>query len=127
MHENDVSFRIRGCLFEVYNLLGAGLLESFYESALAREFTIQGLKFERQVGMPVVYKGISAEDCYRLDFIVEGLVAVELKAVEVLAPVHHAQLLTYLKISGLKLGLLVNFNTEDLKKSIIRKVNGLEE
>ena len=123
--ENKISYDIRGAIFRVYNNLGPGLLESIYEAALAYELDKMGHKVKKQVGMPVKYDEEIMELGFRLDLLVDDLVIVEIKSVEALAPVHYKQLLTYLKLSGLKLGLLVNFNTDELEKNIIRIVNKL--
>lgn len=125
MTENDVSYILRGCIFKVYNKLGPGLLESAYQSALVFEVQAAGLKVEAQVPLPMIYEGARVNVGYRLDLLIHDLVIVEIKSVEALQDVHHQQLITYLKLSGLKLGLLVNFNTVDIAKSIFRKVNGL--
>lgn len=125
MKENDLSFLIRGAIFKVFNTLGPGLLESVYECALVYELESLGLQVQTQVPIPVTYKGVSLDKGFRADIIVNGLVIVEVKSIALLDEVHHKQLLTYLKISGLKLGLLVNFNTSDISKSIYRKVNNL--
>ena len=125
MSENDISYKIRGCIFTVYNTLGPGLLESAYEAALIYELNSENLDVRSQVKLPMVYKEIKIEAAYRLDIVVENKVVIELKSVEFLLPVHHKQLLTYLKLSGIKLGILVNFNSEDISKSIFRKVVGL--
>jgi GxxExxY protein len=125
MTENDISYAIRGCIFIVYNKLGPGLLESAYEAALIFELTKLGLKIGVQVPLPMIYESIKMKVGYRLDLFVEDKIAVEIKSVETLTEVHHKQLITYLKLLGLKLGLLVNFNTADINQSIFRKVNGL--
>ena len=125
MEENDISFKIRGCIFIVYNSLGPGLLESVYEAALAYELMKEDLRVETQVSIPVVYNEIKLDLGFRADLIVEKKVIIEIKSVENIAEVHHKQVLTYLKLTGIKLGLLVNFNTDDISHSIFRKVNGL--
>ncbi len=125
MTENDISYIVRGCIFTVYNKLGPGLLESAYEAALLYEIAKTGLQAAAQIPMPMVYDTIKVDVGYRLDLLVEHKVILELKSVEMLLDVHHKQLITYLKLSGLKLGLLINFNTTDISKSIFRKVNGL--
>jgi len=125
MTENDISYLIRGCIFTVYNNLGPGLLESAYEAALFHELSKAGLQVSLQVSMPMIYDSIKVDVGYRLDLLIENKVIIELKSVETLLDVHHKQLITYLKLSGLKLGLLVNFNTDNISKSIFRKVNGL--
>ena len=125
LEENKISYIARGCIFEVYNKLGPGLLESVYESALSYELLNQGLKIETQVPIPVNYKDIPLEIGFRADIIIENKVIIEIKSIENIAEVHHKQVLTYMKLTGIKLGLLVNFNTEDIGKSIYRKVNKL--
>jgi len=126
MDENDISYKIRGAIFKVYNTLGPGLLESAYEAALLYELRNNGLKAEKQVVLPLIYNNVKLEDVgYRLDILVEDLVIIEVKSVETLASVHHKQLITYLKLSGKKLGILVNFNCVEIEKSIFRKANGL--
>ena len=125
MDENEISYKIRGCIFNVYNTLGPGLLESVYEAALAHELSILGLKVNTQVPIPVVYNDIKLELGFRADIIVENKVIIEIKSVENIAEVHHKQVLTYLKLTDIKLGLLFNFNAEDISKSIYRKVNNL--
>jgi GxxExxY protein len=125
MNENDISYLIRGAIFKVFNKYGPGLLESIYETVLVYELEKLGLSVERQVSLPVFYDNVRLDKGYRVDIIVNGLVAVEIKSTERLDEVHHMQLLTYLKLSGLKLGLLVNFNTSNISKSIYRKVNNL--
>jgi hypothetical protein len=125
MEENDISFKIRGCIFKVYNLLGPGLLESGYEAALVFELKKINLVAETQVLIPVVYSDIKLDLGFRADIIVEKRVLIEIKSVENIAEVHHKQVLTYLKLTGIKLGLLVNFNSNEISHSIYRKVNGL--
>ena len=107
---------------EVHRALGPGLLESAYEECLAHEMKLRGLNFERQVPLPVSYKGVKLDCGYRLDFLVEISVVLELKAVEVVQPIQEAQLLTYLKLGGWKLGLLMNFNVSVLKDGICRMI-----
>jgi len=123
--ENDISYMIRGCIFDVYNELGPGLLESVYEAALAYELKQKGLEVRTQVGLPVNYKDTLLELGFRLDLLIDNKVIVELKSIDAISEVHHKQVLTYLKLTGLKLGLLVNFNCEDISKSIYRKINNL--
>ena len=113
---------IIGAAIDVHQLLGPGLLESAYEECLAREFTLRGIRFERQKPMPVVYKDVKLECGYRLDFLVADLVVVELKAVENIAPIHEAFVLTYMRLSGCGVGLLINFNVRVLKDGIRRFV-----
>ena len=125
MTENDISYIIRGAIFNVYNSLGPGLLESAYEVALAYELRKSELLIETQVSIPMVYEEVRMEVGYRLDILVNKKVIIEIKSVENLLDIHHKQLLTYLKLSNLKLGLLVNFNSDDISNAIFRKVNGL--
>lgn len=120
MSDNDLTHSIIGAAIEVHKLLGPGLLESAYEECLAREFVLRGIVSRRQKAAPVVYKDVKLECGYRMDFLVEGRIVVELKAVEALAPVHEAIVLTYLRLSGCKLGLLINFNVPVLKDGIRR-------
>jgi GxxExxY protein len=115
-----ISAAVIGCAIEVHRCLGPGLLESAYESCLAYELGTRGCRVERQRPMPVVYRGVRLDCGYRLDLVVDELVVVELKAVESLLPIHGAQLLSYLKLSGLPLGLLINFNVGLLKHGIRR-------
>ena len=125
MHENDISKAVMLAAFRVHTALGPGLLESVYEAALAHELRKEGLLVATQVPLPVMYDGVRLELGFRLDLLVEHKVIVELKSVDALLEVHHKQLLTYLKLSGLKLGQLINFNVSSLRDHIIRKVNGL--
>ena len=125
LSENEISFLIRGAIFRVYNKIGPGLLESAYEAALAYELKKEGLNVRTQVGLPFEYEEIKMDVGYRIDILVEEKVIVEVKSVDGLADVHFKQLLTYLKLSGKKLGILVNFNTEEIDKSINRLVNNL--
>lgn len=125
MGHNEVSGVIIDAALEVHRALGPGLLESVYENALAYELELRGLRVQREVAIPAVYKAIRFEIAFRADLIVEDLVVVELKSVEELAPVHAKQLLTYLKLSGKKLGLLINFNVPLLKDGIKRIANNL--
>lgn len=125
MNENDITYKIRGAIFKVYNELGPGLLESVYEAALLYQLRKDGLHVQNQKKLDVYYDGHLLPVDFRLDIIVEDMVIIELKSVEMLKDVHKKQLLTYLKISGKKVGLLVNFNTSDITKDIVRIVNGL--
>jgi GxxExxY protein len=125
MEENEISYAIRGAAFKVHTNLGPGLLESTYSAALAHELFKLGYEVRSQVGLPLVYDGIKLEVGYRIDLLVNDLVIIEIKSVEALADVHHKQLLTYLKLSDKKLGLLINFNVSSLKESIVRIVNNL--
>lgn len=124
-HENQISFEIRGCVFTVYNKLGPGLFESAYEAALVYELRKAGCKVESQVPITMEYESVNLGTAFRLDLLVDDKVIVEVKSVEHIQEVHHKQLITYLKLTGLKLGLLVNFNTDEIEKGIIRKVNKL--
>ena len=125
--ENIVGEAVIGAAIEVHRHLGPGLLESAYESCLCRELELRGLSFERQQSLPISYKGQSVECGYRLDLVVAGVVLAEIKAVEALLPIHQAQLLTYLRLTGLRLGLLLNFNVPVLTRGIRRVVLGLPE
>jgi len=122
MSDNDLTHNIIGAAIEVHKLLGPELLESAYEECLAREFVLRKIPFERQKPAPVVYKEVKLECGYRMDFLVAGEVVVELKAVEALAPVHEAIVLTYLRLSGCRIGLLINFNVPVLKDGVRRFV-----
>jgi len=122
---NDLTYAVRGCVFEVFKELGPGLLESVYVASLAHELSIHGLKVRCQVGLPVTYKETSLDLGFRIDLLVENELLVEVKSVEALHPVHSKQLLTYLRLSNRKLGLLVNFNVVKIedKVSLIRIIN----
>jgi GxxExxY protein len=122
MPNNALPSAIIGAAIEVHKTLGPGLLESAYEECLAREFVLRTIPFERQKPLPVVYKDVKLECGYRLDFLVGNSVIVELKAIESIAPVHEAIVLTYLRLSGCRLGLLINFNVAILKDGIRRYV-----
>jgi GxxExxY protein len=119
---SDLSEKIIGCAIAVHAELGPGLLEGAYRACLAHELILRGIKIVQERPMPVTYRGLALDTGYRLDLVVEDVVIVELKAVDSLLPIHHAQLLTYLKLSGLKLGLLINFNTKLLTQGIKRMV-----
>lgn len=119
-----MSNKIIGCAIEVHKLLGPGLLESAYESCLCYELSKNGIKFRRQVELPVSYKDSKIEVGYRIDVIVEECIILELKAVETILPIHKSQLKTYLKLSNKWLGLLLNFNVELMKNGIERIVYG---
>ena len=119
----DLTFQIRKAIFNVYNYWGPGLLETIYEKSLMIELETMGLKVECQKHISVVYRGKEIECDYRLDLLVEDKVIIELKAVENLQPIHKMQLSTYLKITGKRLGILVNFNTSDIIHSIVRIAN----
>jgi len=120
---NRITGETIGAAIEVHCALGPGLLESAYEACLAFELAERGLKVERQRLLPVVYRDVQLDCGYRLDLLVEERVIVEIKAVDRLAPIHQAQLLSYLKLSGCKVGLLINFNVKVLKNGIRRVVN----
>ena len=122
----DLTERIIGAAIEVHKALGPGLLESAYEECLALELSLANISFERQVPLPVAYKSLQLECGYRLDFLVEKTVVLELKAVECLQPIHEAQLLTYLKLGGWPIGLILNFNVPVIKKGVKRMVNNLK-
>jgi GxxExxY protein len=122
MKEAAITGAVIGAAIEVHKLLGPGLLESAYEECLAHEFTLRGIPFERQKPSPVIYKAVKLEAGYRTDFIVGNELVVELKAVEALSPVHDAILLTYLRMTGCRIGLLINFNVVVLKDGIRRLV-----
>ncbi|HEY9005239.1 MAG TPA: GxxExxY protein [Ohtaekwangia sp.] len=122
MTENDISFKIRGAIFRVYKNLGPGLLESVYEAALAYELDKDGLDVKTQVALPVLYDDMLLDLGFRIDILVNDTVIVEIKSIEGLQNVHHKQVLTYLKLSDRKLGILVNFNTDDINRNIVRKI-----
>jgi GxxExxY protein len=125
IHENDISEVIIGCAIEVHKQLGPGLLESSYQECLYYELVQAGLYTEKQKPLPLIYKEVKLDCGYRLDLLVENRVIVEVKSVEALNDIHLAQVLTYLKISGLKLGLLMNFNVLKIKDGVRRVVNKL--
>ena len=125
MDINDLSREIIGAAIEVHRALGPGLLESAYEECLCHELGLRGLFNERQKALPVIYKGRELDCGYRLDIVVENQIILELKSCDRIMPIHRAQLLTYLKLSGLKLGLLLNFNVALMKEGIVRLVNNL--
>ncbi|MDQ3257447.1 MAG: GxxExxY protein [Acidobacteriota bacterium] len=125
-HLNKITSEVINAAMEVHRTLGPGLLESAYHECLCRELTIRGVTFERERGVPVEYKGIRLECGYRLDLLVSDSVVVEIKSVEGIVPVHEAQLLTYLRLGGWRLGLLINFNVAVLKDGIRRKIMGYD-
>lgn len=125
MTENEIAKEIVDAAFKIHTTLGPGLLESVYEAVLAYELKQRGLLVVRQQPIPVVYEEVHLEEGFRADLIVEGKVIVELKSVEVIAPVHKKQVLTYLWLTNLKLGLLINFGEALIKDGISRIVNGL--
>lgn len=124
MTDNEITYKIRGAIYKVYNAFGPGLLESVYEAALCHQLRKEGLTVENQVKLDVVYDGVVLPVDFRLDILVEKSVIIELKSVEELKPVHHKQLLTYLRIAKKHVGILVNFNTDRIDNEIYRKVNG---
>jgi len=121
-HE-ELTRAIIGAAIEVHKILGPGLMESAYQECLCRELSLRGIAFRREVSLPVTYKGVKLDCGYRMDLVVEETVLLELKAVEQVLPVHEAQLITYLKLGGLKVGLLINFHVPVLKDGIIRRAN----
>ena len=123
MTDNEISYQIRGAIFEVYNTLGPGLLESVYEEALVYELNQRNLQVERQLEVPIQYKDAILSTSLRLDVLVEDSVIIELKSVKALEDIHFKQLLTYLRLLDKHLGILVNFNTDDISSSIRRVVN----
>jgi len=125
MLENEISYKIIGTALNLHKAIGPGLLESAYENALVYDLQSCGLFVKQQVPMPFVYKGVRLDIGYRIDLIVNNKVILEIKSVDALAPVHYAQTLTYLKLSGLKLALLINFNSKYLNENIHRIVNNL--
>ena len=125
MTENEIATKVIGTAIELHKKLGPGLLESTYENALAFDLREMGFEVIQQKPMPFVYKDVKLDVGYKLDLLVENLVIIEVKSIEALAPVHYAQLLTYVRLSNLKLGLLINFNTKLLKEGIHRVVNNL--
>jgi len=127
LSENQITEQVIGAAIEVHRELGPGLLESAYEECLCHELTLRGLRFRRQVELPVEYKGIKLDCGYRMDVVVDELVVVELKAVEKLLAIHEAQLLTYLKLSHRTVGLLINFNVPLLRDGLKRIVHNFPE
>jgi GxxExxY protein len=120
MTDNEISHATIGAAIEVHRLLGPGLLESAYEECLSKELALRRILFDRQKPIPIIYKDVKLECGYRIDLLVEGRVVVELKSIEGLAPIHEAVILTYLRLSGRQLGLLINFNVTVLKDGIRR-------
>lgn len=123
MTETELTYQIRGAIFEVYNTLGPGLLESVYEEALVFELLQRGLKVERQIEVPILYKGQDLKTALRLDLLIENTIIVELKSVEEMKPVFAKQLLTYLRLLNKRVGLLVNFSAMNMQEGIQRIVN----
>jgi GxxExxY protein len=124
---NAVTSKIIGAAMRVHSALGPGLLESAYEACMAYELAREGLRFEQQEALPLVYREVRLDCGYRLDLLVEGKVIVEIKSVDTLAPIHTAQLLSYLRLADCRVGLLLNFNSRSLKNGIRRVVNELPE
>jgi GxxExxY protein len=125
MTENQIAAAVVDAAFKIHITLGPGLLESVYEATLEYELRKRGLSVLRQIGLPVYYEGLKLEIGYRVDMIVGDKVIIEIKSVEALAPIHRSQLLTYLRLANMRLGLLINFNVERIKDGIRRVVNGL--
>ena len=124
MNVNELTGKISEAAMKVHTALGPGLLESAYEACLLFELHRRGLNAIRQVALPVVYEDVKIDAGYRVDLLIEDAVIVELKAVDKVLPIHHAQLLSYLKLSGKRVGLLINFNVEHLKDGLKRMING---
>ena len=122
LYEKELTSQIIGAAIDVHKALGPGLLESTYQACLAREMELRKIPFEREKPLPVSYRGEYVECGYRLDFLVDGKVIVELKSVNELHPIHEAQLLTYLKLTGCRVGLLINFNVLKLIDGVVRRV-----
>jgi len=125
MDENDISYKIRGSIYKVYKTFGPGLLESVYVMALASDLKNEGLNVKIEVPIPVYFNEEKLGVGFRMDLLIENKVLIEVKSVENLAEVHHKQVITYLRLSELKLGILVNFNVDDINEGIYRKVNNL--
>ena len=123
MTDDDLTYSIRGCIFNVYNKLGPGLFESVYEAALCYELDKAGLKFTRQQDLPVYYDAIVLDVAFRIDIFVENRIVIEIKSVEEFSKVHYKQIITYLKLLNVPIGILVNFNTDSIKENIKRIVN----
>ncbi|MDR9437217.1 MAG: GxxExxY protein [Thiohalophilus sp.] len=125
MHENDLAGEIIGAAIEVHRILGPGLLESAYHECLKHEFRIRGIRYESEVPIPLEYKGMVVDQVYRTDFMVDNKVVIELKSLEEIKDIHKSQVLTYLRLTGRKLGLLINFRTSLIKNGIYRVANKL--
>ena len=121
---NSISYKIIGCAYNVHRNLGPGLLESTYEACLIQEILKNGLSVKQQVGLPLIYNGKKLEVGYRIDLLVEDKIIIEIKSVEAIIPIHKAQVLTYLKLSNHRIGLLINFNVVNLQDGISRLING---
>jgi len=124
---NDLTSEVIGAAIEVHKHLGPGLLESAYEECVCHELGLRKITFERQKQLPISYKQVKLDFSYRLDVVVEGEIILELKSCEKIEDIYKAQLLTYLRLSGLKVGLILNFNVPIMKQGIVRVVNNLEE
>ena len=122
MLDEELTEAIIGACIEVHKHLGPGLLESAYQQCLCHELTLRGIQFAPEVDLPVVYKGVKLDCAYRMDVVVEGRVLLELKSIDRPAPIHEAQLISYLKLSGIRVGLLINFKVKVLVDGIIRRV-----
>jgi GxxExxY protein len=120
--DEELSEQIIGAAIEVHRATGPGLLESAYQNFLAHEFTLRGITYAKEVPLPVVYKGVRLDCGYRMDFVIEDRIVLEVKSVEKLIAIHEAQLLTYLKLSGKRVGLMINFNSAVIRNSLIRRV-----
>jgi len=120
--EEDLTGEIIGAAMSVHRELGPGLLESAYQVSMCRELTLRGIAFQSQVDIPVEYKGVRLDCGYRIDLLVDNRVVVELKSIERFQPVHEAQLITYLRLSGVHVGLLINFNVPALRRGIVRRI-----
>ncbi len=125
MDENEIGERLLGCALRVHRALGPGLLESAYETCLAYELDKCALSYKRQAVLPIIYDEIRIDEGYRLDLLIENRVVVEIKAVTRLAEIHQAQLISYLRLGGFRLGYLLNFNVQKMKDGICRLLNGL--
>ncbi len=123
LYHEELTEKIIGAAIEVHRALGPGLLESTYQECLAKEFSLRQIPFEKEKNLLVKYKGYDIDCNYRMDFVIADLVVVELKTVEIILPIHEAQLLTYLKLTGFKVGLMINFNVKQLVKGIKRLAN----
>jgi GxxExxY protein len=121
-HVNELTYETIGAAIEVHRALGPGLLESAYKECLCKELSLRGANFRKEVPLPLVYKGYELDCGYRIDVLVAEMVVVELKAIDAIAPIHQAQLLTYLRLGGWRAGLLINFNVAVLKDGILRRV-----
>ena len=126
-HLNQISHSVIGAAIEVHRALGPGLLESAYQQCMYRELAVREIPFDHEMPLPLEYKGLILPCGYRLDLLVGAAVVVEIKSIEAIAPIHLAQLLTYMRLGGWKLGPLINFNVEGLKQGIRRRVLGLQE